>query len=198
MINGLAHVNLTVPSGTLEQANEFYGTTLGLTPRPVPALQKGTLAWFDIGTSSQQVHVSFGPSSDFDKASSRHPCFRLESPEALVALRQRIWDHFVRGGDAAPRAADKPGGEVSGTSFCSCSCRAKAAGPSEARGPVLDEALPSDLPIYIPQGPKVWNIRSDSLRETTLGTGWSSVCRSYVGSSSAPSGQMAEQLHFAA
>jgi hypothetical protein len=45
MITGLAHVNLTVPSGTLEQANEFYGETLGLNPTPVPELQKGTLAW---------------------------------------------------------------------------------------------------------------------------------------------------------
>lgn len=45
MISGLAHVNLTVPAGTLDQANAFYGDTLGLTARPVPQLQKGTLAW---------------------------------------------------------------------------------------------------------------------------------------------------------
>lgn len=45
LITGLAHVNLTVPPGTLEQANAFYGDTLGLKSRPVPQLQKGTLAW---------------------------------------------------------------------------------------------------------------------------------------------------------
>jgi catechol 2,3-dioxygenase-like lactoylglutathione lyase family enzyme len=45
MITGIAHVNLTVPSGTLEKAYEFYGETLGLNPTPVPELQKGTLAW---------------------------------------------------------------------------------------------------------------------------------------------------------
>ena len=45
LISGIAHVNLTVPSGTLVQANAFYGDTLGLTARPVPELQKGTLAW---------------------------------------------------------------------------------------------------------------------------------------------------------
>lgn len=122
MISGLAHINLTVPRDTLDQATEFYGTTLGLTPRPVPALQRGTLAWFDIGSSSsssssppQQVHIAFGAATDFAAESSRHPCFRLESPEALLALRQRIWDHYVRGGDAAPKAADKPGEEDSGT-----------------------------------------------------------------------------------
>lgn len=45
MISGLAHVNLTVPQGTLSQADAFYGQTLGLTSREVPERQKGTLAW---------------------------------------------------------------------------------------------------------------------------------------------------------
>jgi hypothetical protein len=29
-------------------------------------------------------------------------------------LQQRIWDHHVRGGDAAPLQADQPGGQNSG------------------------------------------------------------------------------------
>lgn len=45
MIAGLAHVNLLVPPGTLEQANIFYTETLGLTAVPVPPLQKETTAW---------------------------------------------------------------------------------------------------------------------------------------------------------
>lgn len=45
MISGLAHVNLVVPMGTMDSANEFYGNTLGLTARPVPQLQKDSLAW---------------------------------------------------------------------------------------------------------------------------------------------------------
>ena len=104
-ILSLAHVNLTVPSGTLAQANEFYGTTLGLTARPVPALQRDSLAWFDIGDSGQQVHIAFGdgrelrdnlPDAEGDGgaggASSkwagtrRHPCFRLASGEELVKV----------------------------------------------------------------------------------------------------------------
>ena len=44
-ISGLAHVNLLVPAGTLDQAHAFYGGTLGLNARPVPELQKTSLAW---------------------------------------------------------------------------------------------------------------------------------------------------------
>jgi len=45
MISGLAHVNLTVPEGTMNLAEEFYGNTLGLKQIPVPSLQKDRLAW---------------------------------------------------------------------------------------------------------------------------------------------------------
>lgn len=45
MITGLAHVNLTVPEGTLHEAQAFYASTLGFTSVPVPSLQKNSLAW---------------------------------------------------------------------------------------------------------------------------------------------------------
>jgi len=45
-ITGIAHVNLTVPPGTLEAAAAFYEGTLGFTRIKVPVLQKDTLAWF--------------------------------------------------------------------------------------------------------------------------------------------------------
>ena len=45
MITGIAHVNLTVPPGTLDQAAEFYAGTLGFMRVPVPVLQKDSLAW---------------------------------------------------------------------------------------------------------------------------------------------------------
>ncbi|EGP92545.1 unnamed protein product [Zymoseptoria tritici ST99CH_1A5] len=112
MIAGIAHVNLTVPKGTLDQAETFYGTTLGLTSRPVPQVKKGELAWFDIGSSGQQVHIAFGESGP---KSSRHPCFKIESPEALMELRQRVWDHHKKGDEAAPQEADEPGKMDSGT-----------------------------------------------------------------------------------
>jgi len=45
MLTGIAHVNLTVPEGTLNLAEEFYAKTLGMERVPVPVLQKETLAW---------------------------------------------------------------------------------------------------------------------------------------------------------
>ena len=111
MISGLAHVNMLVPRGTLDQANSFYGDTLGLKSRSVPQHMVGNLAWFDIGDSGQQIHIAFGTN---EPKSSRHPCFKLESPDALLKLRQRVWDHHVKGGESAPKEADEPGAENSG------------------------------------------------------------------------------------
>lgn len=45
-ITGIAHVNITVPAGTLEEAAAFYAGTLGFTRIAVPVLQKDTLAWY--------------------------------------------------------------------------------------------------------------------------------------------------------
>ncbi|KAH9826377.1 DUF1767, partial [Teratosphaeria destructans] len=101
-----AHINLLVPAGTLAHADEFYGKTLGLCPRAVPQMQRDSLRWFDIGDSGQQVHVAHGEN---DLKSSRHPCFRIESEDALLKLQKKIYEHYERGGHAAPMAADKPG-----------------------------------------------------------------------------------------
>jgi catechol 2,3-dioxygenase-like lactoylglutathione lyase family enzyme len=107
MITGLHHVNLVVPPSTLHLAREFYSDTLGLTPQAVPQLPRDTLAWFDRGTSGQQVHIAEKP-EDFARKSSQHPCFRLGSVEDLIALRQQICNHFKRSKDAAPKEANKP------------------------------------------------------------------------------------------
>ena len=116
MITGIAHVNITVPPETLEAANAFYGQTLGLTRRAVPSGAAHRLAWFDIGTSGQQVHVAcIDETKSPAIESQRHPCFRIESPEKLLELRQKIHDHHERGGSGSPVAADKPGGDNSGS-----------------------------------------------------------------------------------
>ena len=120
LISGIAHVNLIVPADTLERATAFYAGTLGLAPRPVPHLQAHRLAWFDVGDSGQQVHIAFGRTCDFEGAaaqSSRHPCFRIGSPEALQQLQARVFAHFRDGGEAAPLACDEPGQVNSGESL---------------------------------------------------------------------------------
>ncbi|KAL1900561.1 hypothetical protein Sste5346_002284 [Sporothrix stenoceras] len=118
-ITGIAHVNLVVPRDTLDAAHAFYGDTLGFTSVPVPALQRGSLAWFNIvdQPGSQQIHIAFGREFDFQgdaTASSRHPCFQVPSQEALQALQQRVWAHHQAGTAGAPKACDQPGDESSG------------------------------------------------------------------------------------
>ncbi|KAK8089239.1 hypothetical protein PG997_004200 [Apiospora hydei] len=115
LITGIAHINLSIPPGTLTHAKSFYGETLGLTPRAVSAAQTETLAWFDAG-AGQQVHVSTAKhAKDTTSAtSSRHPCFAVASREALLALQNRIVAHHRRGGPDAPMAAD-PVGTSSGS-----------------------------------------------------------------------------------
>jgi hypothetical protein len=66
---------------------------------------------FDITPGGQQIHVAFGEN---EAKSSRHPCFKIESAEALLKLRKQIWEHFERADQASPQEADKPGEEDSG------------------------------------------------------------------------------------
>jgi hypothetical protein len=134
MISGIAHINLTIPPGTLDAAAAFYGATLGLTQRPVPQLQKGSLAWFDVGSSGQQVHIAFhrgADSTELATKSSRHACFRLESPEKLLELQRRIFAHLEAKSDGAPVQCDKPGEENSGKSMLQMP-RPCGAGPTVA------------------------------------------------------------------
>ncbi|EPS25895.1 hypothetical protein POX_c04272 [Penicillium oxalicum] len=112
MIIGIAHVNLTVTPGSLDHAQQFYGETLGLKSAPVPEHQVGSLLWFDVGSREQQIHISCGST---DPESRRHPCFRLSGRDELEAMKQAVYEHHVRGGPAAPMAADKPGEENSGS-----------------------------------------------------------------------------------
>jgi len=114
MLTGIAHINLTVPPGTLSAAAAFYSSTLGMTRVPVPAAQKDTLAWFNIADSGQQVHISSAGGAANDPKAARHPCFKVASAETLQELQGRIWEHFEKGGEGAPVQADRVGGENSG------------------------------------------------------------------------------------
>jgi hypothetical protein len=58
----------------------------------------------------QQIHIAFGQN---EPDSPRHPCLRVGSLDDLQKLQQRIYDHHLRGGSAAPLQADPPG-ECSG------------------------------------------------------------------------------------
>ena len=44
------------------------------------------------GLRVKEVNIAFGTNED--QKSPRHPCFKLESPEALLKLQSRVWEHF--------------------------------------------------------------------------------------------------------
>lgn len=113
LISGIAHVNLIIQSGDLPAAKEFYGHTLGLISVPVPKAMEGRLAWFDITPGGQQIHIAVGPA---EVESARHPCFKIDSEEALFQLQQRIYEHFTSTDrEGKPKHADKPGEKISGS-----------------------------------------------------------------------------------
>ena len=60
------------------------------------------------------MHVAIGKPEDFAVPSSRHPCFRVGSIEALNELRKKVWERYERGGESAPLEADRPGAKNSG------------------------------------------------------------------------------------
>ncbi|OCF59199.1 hypothetical protein L486_03701 [Kwoniella mangroviensis CBS 10435] len=111
----LQHVNLPVPKGTLHLAQEFYGEVIGFENDPVPQLQREILLWFRIGDGPQQIHVAFeNISPDSKVISSRHPCFQISSPEALLSLQKRIYEHKQSGAESSALECDQPGEENSG------------------------------------------------------------------------------------
>lgn len=79
--------------------------------------------------------------------------------EALQALRQRLWEHHLKGDAAAPMHVDKPGEKISGTYFFfPCS-------PQLANMLIIKARL--DL-----------STQTDFLPEILPGICWSSVCDS--------------------
>jgi len=119
LISGLHHVNLQVPPQTLYLAQEFYGSTLGLTQATVPTSMKAHLAWFNIGSSGQQIHIT--SQNHLTQAqmlaqteSPRHPCFKILSEDKLDRLQELVWQSYESGGDGAPKHCDKPGQNNSG------------------------------------------------------------------------------------
>ena len=69
---------------------------------------------FDITPAGQQIHISSKPAPPNDHTASRHPCFKLSSPEALLEIQGRVFKHFEAKSEGAPMAADKPGEVDSG------------------------------------------------------------------------------------
>ena len=116
-ICGLHHVNLLVPPQTLHLAQDFYAGFLGLQAVEVPASCKAHLAWFDIGSSGQQIHITSQHQLDqvqmkAQAESPRHPCFKISTPEKFDKLQKMVWRLYETGGDGAPLYCDEPSKET--------------------------------------------------------------------------------------
>ena len=119
LISGLAHVNLLVPPQTLHLAEQFYAGTLGLTQTTVPPSKKAILAWFNIGSSGQQIHITSQHHLDEAQTkaqveSPRHPCFKISSEDKLDRLQDLVWQMYQKGEEGAPLHCDKQAENSSG------------------------------------------------------------------------------------
>ena len=90
LIIGLDHVNLLIDAGdgALGRAREFYEGLLGLEPleRPANTDSGNPGAWYQCGL--QQLHLTTEKDASIvNKASRRHPAFRVGN---LEALRKRL------------------------------------------------------------------------------------------------------------
>lgn len=86
LIVGLDHVNLLIDAGddALLKARAFYGELLGLEPieRPANTDSGRPGAWYRCGP--QQLHLTTEKdASSVNKASRRHPAFRVANLEAI-------------------------------------------------------------------------------------------------------------------
>ena len=86
LIIGLDHVNLPIDAGddALVKARAFYQELLGLEPleRPANTDSGRPGAWYQCGL--QQLHLTIEKdASSVNKASGRHPAFRVRNLEAL-------------------------------------------------------------------------------------------------------------------
>jgi catechol 2,3-dioxygenase-like lactoylglutathione lyase family enzyme len=102
VITGIDHVQVAAPPGCEERARAFYGGLLGLEEiEKPPALAAHGGCWFALG--GQQLHV--GVEERFAPAAKAHPALRVESPDALRALGDRLaaaghlvsWDDELTG-----------------------------------------------------------------------------------------------------
>ena len=87
----------------------------------------------------------------------------------LIKLQTKIWEHYEKGGDSAPVAADKVGGENSGQ--FGLSMRALVPGLS------TNSLVSYRFLVPRRQEPKERNILAGSSPETMRTTGWSSVSK---------------------
>jgi catechol 2,3-dioxygenase-like lactoylglutathione lyase family enzyme len=100
LIIGLDHVNLLIDAGdeALVKARAFYEELLGLEPleRPANTDSGRAGAWYQCGV--QQLHLTTEKdASSANKASRRHPAFRVANLEAMRARLETAGVEIIAG-----------------------------------------------------------------------------------------------------
>lgn len=100
LIIGLDHVNLLIDAGddALAKARAFYEGLLGLEPleRPTNTDSGRPGAWYQCGP--QQLHLTTeNDASALNRASRRHPAFRVANLEAMRARLEKAGVQIVAG-----------------------------------------------------------------------------------------------------
>ena len=100
LIIGLDHVNILIDAGddALTKARAFYQELLGLEPleRPANTDSGRPGAWYRCG--SQQLHLTTeNDATRVNKASARHPAFRVANLEAIRARLEAAGVKIIAG-----------------------------------------------------------------------------------------------------
>lgn len=104
MIQGLDHLQLSIPAGRLHEALAFYVDVMGFTqvPKP-PELRSDGGAWLRQGG----VEVHLGEESPFSTDGRAHPAFSVADMDAVLkpVLARGIPCRFDRGPNGYRRAS---------------------------------------------------------------------------------------------
>lgn len=74
----IQHVSIPMPPGGMGQARAFFGDTLGLEEKPVPAvLNPEEIVWFRLGDGDQELHV-FTETGDV-RSQGQHLCIQVDN-----------------------------------------------------------------------------------------------------------------------
>jgi catechol 2,3-dioxygenase-like lactoylglutathione lyase family enzyme len=91
-IQRLQHVSVPMPSDGMNEARQFYGKVLGLTPiAPPSSLAPGSVSWFRIADTDTEVHV-FIEEPFRGGSTGQHLCLQVDD---IAAYRDRLSEHGV-------------------------------------------------------------------------------------------------------
>lgn len=90
-------------SDAFDTARSFYGGTLALIERPVPASLSADVLWFAVG--DQELHLFAEPSVGSEVQSRRHAGLQVTD---VLAVRARLTDDGVETFDGLPTLPGRP------------------------------------------------------------------------------------------